>query len=452
MLEEFAAQSEGPMAELVDLASKGEVFAPGRPMKHEVGINYVGPWETKNDGVAIAVRRHARALRKTGIPVFLRSDNYLCADDGAPCLVEYSALSPVVLAEVGHMTEPTHAGGVLLVRHCVPTDLNVASLAFPPRAIEFLDEASLERYRRSTVLFAAFEADAFSPEIVQYLGLLGQVWVTCDKNMEALAREGLDPARLRVIPHPFYKGDPMAKLPPRKPRAGRPFRFLNVSKWEPRKGQHALIGGFLRAFQPVDPVELILKINPFVPCKHYPEGPEESIASWIENEEVRSRGWNEHNVRLKVRIFFKLKLTREDLSRFYAESDAYVSAGRAEGFDLPAFDAKLAGLKLLYAHSGGPEMFATGTDIELCSEKKREPFHPMYGACERATWSAFDAADVARAMTRAIDLEDSEQEEFDRSRYTLSAVGTTMREACNALAKENGTDISEINVDKKETA
>jgi len=445
-LEEFAVPSGAELSAEQEIA-KGDFWKDGKPAKHKRGIAYKAPWETLNDGVCIAARRHARALRLTGIPVFLMSDSFTHANLGVVSEVEYYSLPERIRAEVGHIVEPEHAESLLLIRHCVPTRGAIESLVYP-QVTKFLNQEQLAIVRKATILFSAFEANRVDEDIVNYLNLLGRVWVTCDANKQWLIDSGVEAGRIQVVPHPFYTKDPMAQ--PVLPGVGRPFRFLNVSKWEPRKAQHDLIGGFLLAFGPGDAVELVLKCSPYARVKDYPADWMESVAQWVEDGRVKQRGWTKRAIHEHVRVLWKVQMEREDLARLYRECDVYVSTGRAEGFDLPAFDAKLSGMRMVYANSGGPEMFhQEGSDVvietTLCA-----PFHPMYDACPQATWANFTAGDVAEALVEAYTRRDRVVPAFDRSRYTMKAVGAVMRQSCNELLKELGTDISGVNVDAEE--
>ena len=48
-------------------------FKEGKDADHPFGVAYQGEYETLHDGTAVAVRKHAVALARTGLPVLLRS-------------------------------------------------------------------------------------------------------------------------------------------------------------------------------------------------------------------------------------------------------------------------------------------------------------------------------------------------------------------------------------------
>ena len=445
-LEEFAVPEGSELSAEQEIA-RGDYWKPGTPAKHKHGIAYKAPWETLYDGVCIAARRHARALRLTGIPVFLMSDSFTHANQGVVTEVEYYSLPEQIRAEVQHLVQPEHGESLLMIRHCVPTRNAIEALVYPQVA-KFLNQEQLSIVRRATILFAAFETNRVDEDIARYLNMLGRVWVTCDANKLWLTESGVAPERIQVVPHPFYSKDPMAQ--PRGPRGDHPFRFLNVSKWEPRKAQHDLIGGFLLAFGPGDNIELVLKCSPYARVEGYPIDWVTSVAVWAEDSRVKQRGWTKDAIHRHLKVLWKVQMTRAELAQLYRECDVYVSTGRAEGFDLPAFDAKLLGMRLVHANSGGPEMFHCHDDILIGPVDVRAPFHPMYDVCPEATWAGFNEIDVGLALGIAYERREYPVSSFDRSRYTMKAVGAVMRQSCNDLMKELGTDISGINIDAVE--
>jgi hypothetical protein len=427
--EDFAVSGESEAHLLRELNTKGTISKPGRDAKHPTGISYVGPWETMHDGVASAVRRHSAALRASGLPVFLQSESHTHANLGVTTTVDYSTLPEAVLDEVGHMTQLDHADTAVVIRHTVPTQQMLEGIVMPSGA-RFMSAKNIELYRARTVLYAAFEENKIPEQRVNLLNLLGNIWVPSLASKVWLQDSGVQ-VPIQVIPHPFDERDPMGHIKPKK--RGSVFRFLNVSKWEPRKAQHDLIGGFLLAFGPQSPVELVLKCNPYMRCADYPEDANESIREWLKVESVQDNGWEPDNVEKHVRVIWNKIVSRQTLAQMYAESDVYVSCGRSEGFDMPAFDAKLACRRLVHADSGAPYDYRACTDIEI-SHHRRVKFHPWYQFPE-ATWPDFDAIDVAEALFAAYNTK-TEVQPLDREFFTQAAVGLKMREACIELAPE----------------
>ena len=435
-----------PNADLIDQQKAMDpneapyVAAGGRPNEHETGILYKAPYEMENDGVCFAARRHACALRATGIPVFLQSHDYVIDQMGVRSLVRYGELAESVHREVDHLTGCTIHRPSIAIHHFVPTEEVVQNLLFPRAMMAFTPNGA-QRIRSSMILFCAFERDKISPRMAGMFNLAAEVWVPCQWNAKVLRDSGVSNA-IQVMPHPHFEDDPFVGV--ERPSLTRPLRLLNVGKWEPRKDHHTLIGAFLRAFKPTNNVELVLKTRDYGTWKHYPKSAGESISSWLCDQAVRDAGWNAENATSKIRILDKT-LPRDILAKVYAESDVYVASGRGEGFDLPAFDAKLAGLTLVYCPTSGSPDFADNGDV--CVAGPMAACDPMYNWGKEAKWSGYTVEDLAVAIkTAAVRRLHPIARLFDRTPYTMAAVGWRMRARCNAIVKRCGGDIEAINV------
>jgi glycosyltransferase involved in cell wall biosynthesis len=426
-----------------ELEAEGPVFAPGHGAQYSVGVIYRGPYETEADGVCVAVRRNACALRRTGLPVFLQSESHTHSNDGLVERVTYSELPQSVRDEIGHVADLRHGKTALVIRHVVPSIANVERVA---RNAWLAQGTREERSaaRASTVLFAAFETQTLGSETVELLGRLGGVWVPCRHNAEGLVACGLDRSKIAIIPHPMAFRDPMRTTP--RSSAPRPYRFLHVGKWEPRKAQHELVEAFLSAFSPDDPVELVLKCMPFARSPGYPSTPYESIDAAFLTSYSASL-WTREQALAKIRVFWNQRFDRADLARLYAECDCYVSSGRFEGFDLPAFDAKVMGLRLIYSGFGGPSDYATPSDIRIGESEWGYEIPSWYAMPVGTVWSAFGVTHLQVALVYAFRSRDDYVHAFDSSPYTLDRVGAKMRSEVDRLTSRSSTPTAGINVD-----
>ena len=440
--------------------AQAPLFAPSKEAQYPFGIVYKAPWETEYDGVAIAARRAACAIRRTGVPVFLQSENHMFIKDGIVRRVIYSELPDDVLHEIDHISDIQHRQTVLTVRHVVPTKSKLESILYP-REICAESKEFRELFRKTLVLYSAWEHNVIEKDIVKLLNFFGRLWVPCRDNKRWLEASGVDASKIEVMPHPLALRDPMRST--KRSTTPRPYRFLNISKWEPRKAQHDLIGGFLIAFKPADDVQLVMKANPFARIPGtYPESPGESLKQWLKDSRVKEQGWTTENISPRVEILWPRKeegfagttcqrqtvLTRKQMAVLYAQCDCYVSAGRCEGFDLPAFDAKVMGLQLIAPLFGGPKDFLTMSDTILGQFKdiSYKP-EPWYMAPEECRWASHNELDVALAMREAYETRKQIHLPFPAESYSIDVIGKRMRESLNKLAAELGFDLAAINVD-----
>jgi glycosyltransferase involved in cell wall biosynthesis len=440
-------------SELLDMqrfVGRGEAaFAASKPADFDVGVNYRGSWETEWAGVQSSVRRHARALSTTGMPVWLVSHGHTMEylDENGEIVsgfADHTKLAESVESEVGHLLSCRHKQPLLAIEHRVFSPEAVLNIVYPARTGR-IDPLFRRRVNATTILYTVFERAAPDDDVsrvVAAMGNLAEVWVPCERNRRVLIECGMDANRVVRMPHPTRPDDPVWHM--RASRRGRldafvvshchafrpkKLRFVNVGKWEPRKAQHEMLGGFLLAFRPGEH-ELVLKHNAFgQDWEGYPKSPQQSIHMWLQNSSVINNGWTSQNVSTSIKVFGQT-LPREALVRFLAESDVYVSAGRSEGFDMPALDAKILGLRLVVMGYGGAEDFATCSDVmgksPLCST------HPGYG-WKGATWSGHTPEDVASALKLAAEMEgdpDRPRVDIDTTQYTEAAVGQKMLERC----------------------
>ena len=396
-------------------------YTEGRPSDHAVGVMYNAPWEAPFDGFAEHARRCARALATTGCPVHLRSTTpHLVPGDQEHEKWLFKAFGDLAHASIGryavqvHQVVPTEGLLYAMVRHRYYTDEEL-------RAVNSL-----------RVISTVWERSPIPMPDVDALNRIGQAWVACKQNAELLAMWGVT-APIRVVPIPFYPDDPHLKIRARtRPRAPGPPRFYHIGKWEPRKAQDKIIEAFLRAFQPGE-AELHVKTSEFVPeLPEYP-GPSACVRKLVETDAAKAHGWTLDNVLGSVKIY-QAKMPASQLVALHGLGDIYVTLSRGEGFDMPAFDAKLSRNRMIYTPSGGPQDFAYEHDY-IVPARGTVPCPSFYRWGDGATYLDFDVADASVAMrAAAIDLEHdgtavSNREPMDASRYerfTLAAVGKQM--------------------------
>lgn len=440
-LEQFRA----PIGWSPDQEASGEaVCAVSHDPDLATGVNYVGPYDAPFDGVAEAVRRHALALDGAGIPVFLSSS-------GGTRGRRFADLEETVRQKVDTLTMCRHKESLLRVVHTILGRSTVHIAVFPRTQFE-LRRDELLRLQKTTVLMTVHErltADKELLALVTLMRLLAEVWVPCSRNKRVLVEAGLPEDMVHVIPHPYDPDDlplfeeALRQAAQSRSSPGKPFQLFNCGKWEPRKGQHELIGAFLLEFRPKDNVRLAIKTSSFGRWPGYPEGPVHSAKHWLQTEAVKKNGWTLPLVQKALTPIVD-SVPREALVAMHCQADCYVSASRSEGFDLPAFDAKLAGRRMVYVRAGGPEDFASSDDIPVETEPGQlADVHKQYG-WEGAKWSGYTVEQLQTALRKAYDRRSEPSQRLLSSRYSPDAVGRLMRQRVEAImdkiALQDGTE------------
>ncbi len=395
-------------------------FAPGTPADHPYGVMYQGEWETEWDGTAVAVRRHARSLASTGIPVLLKSFSGLVTNaEGVPQPVFAVGLPPAVEAEVGDLGRTSLGSLSVLLRHLVVKNEASLDMQLMPRHVVHADPTLLLKMRsavyNSTVTYTVWERHRVALGIARLLDRCAQAWVPCRQNAEALIGSGVRAERVHVVPHPYDPADPICQLIRRKPISER--RFYAVGRWEPRKGFHELVGAFLQAFRPGDPVHLTIKSSPGQ-WRGYP-APEESLAHWAQVYDYWDAGRLAEQVQVDLRRY-----PRSKILKLHYDHNLYVQSSHGEAWGLPAFEAKLAGNRLVHVPFGGSADYAEPSDVAI--PWSLGPVHPAYRWEREAEWAEFQVDALAEALHKATAPTEYERPAHYERVFGFDAVGRQM--------------------------
>lgn len=205
------------------------------------------------------------------------------------------------------------------------------------------------------VAYTTWEAITAPWSVVQPLfDNFDQVWVPSQPTAQALAH-GADHGdgavrqavehRTYVIPHCYNEN-----LQRRADHGDHDrFRFYWVGAWTARKNPGGLIRAFALAFPPGSRAELVI---------HSPGCSMDAFtmalaATGLKQGELPSITLsNQH-------------LSDESLAKLHAEADCFATAARGEAWNLPAFDALLAGRHVISQYGLGSDEFLVDTSADL---------------------------------------------------------------------------------------
>jgi glycosyltransferase involved in cell wall biosynthesis len=401
-------------------------YKPARPCDHATGVRFVAPYEHPVDGFAEHARRLCEALATTTTAVQLMSTDPMAVLDRIPGTIE-------VLERMAPHHRTTIAAPVAEIHCVIPTPATLHSYVHH----KYWPTEYVHAVARRRALYTVWERSHLPPWAVEPLRVMGQNWVGCQMSRAMLLAHGLDSDRVHVVPCPYRPDDPLLGLDGRRRDPTARPRFLHVGKWEPRKEQRNILGAYLLAFEPGEAL-LYMKTSERAPAyTSYPSSPGQAMASWLVDPRVQARGWTAARAQQDIRLVRKT-LTRAELVRLYAASDVYVSLARGEGYDMPAFDAKLAGNLLVYTPSGGPQDYA-GTGDELVPTTGTVPADPWYRWEPGAAYLDYDLDQAAAALRRAADRvrQGGRTRGIDLTAYRLEAVGATMARHLARLVADN---------------
>jgi glycosyltransferase involved in cell wall biosynthesis len=167
-------------------------------------------------------------------------------------------------------------------------------------------------------------------------------------------------AELRMGNTSFHGGPPQPlSVDWGKPIEGNPTVFLNVGKWEIRKGHDVLLQAFLKAFTPQDNVRLVMNCaNPFLTVEDQQE--------WV-------RYYKEHELGDKVYVVPNRLPTQADLAVLMAQADCGVFPARAEAWNLDAAEMMAMGKEVIITNYGGHTEFCNDANSRLIVGGEMEP-------------------------------------------------------------------------------
>jgi len=408
-----------------------DYFGWGSAAVHPWGVLYQGEYETPSDGTAVAVRAHARALAATGIPVLLESFSGMVVNaDGVPEHVTAVGCPPEVKAEVGPLRETSISTHGVVIRHMVIRSATSLENALVPRYVYVhgtqnpaLSRSLRDSLLRVTVAYTVWERDRISKDVAQLLDRCGQAWVPCRQNADMLISSGVRAAKVHVVPHPYDPSDSLSLLTQRIPKSIR--HFYAIGRWSRRKALHELLGAFLEAFKPGDPVRLTLKTSPGVDIG-YPKTPEESLAHWCRQYPI----WTTAALRSHL-VIEQRRLPRGGILRLHYDGNIYVSPGHGEAWNLGAYDAKIAGNRLLHVPYGGTADFAAPDDVAI--PYRMEAVGGGYGWEPGARWASYDFAALVEALRATTAPTEFRRPDRFEERFSMSAVGTQMADLIDGL-------------------
>lgn len=301
------------------------------------------------------------------------------------------------------------------------------------------------------VAYTTWEGCGTAPDqVLQALASFEQVWTPSYASSRALgpivdiqrSRDGSSAwSRHKIIPHAF---DPATLEERRRTRAERvaidrggvPYRFYYSGAWTSRKNPAGILRAWGRAFTKNDHVELVL---------HSPGASQEAYVVAMHQTGLYAQD-------MAPVLFDSQSLSEADYWALHHQGDCFVTATRGEAWNLPAFDALLAGRHVIHPCGMGADDFLENTsaamyggmwapasvDVAITERMANGVKMSMVGAqglSSRSTWlepNLTTLSDLMRAAAR--DLNCDLKVDYDlAARYGYSAVGRTALSALEEL-------------------
>lgn len=394
-------------------------FAPGKAATHKRGVLYQGDYQNESDGTGIAIRLHARALASTGVPLLLKpASSMVLSSRGVFEPLHLAGISEGVKAEVGDLPNTSVAALYPVIRHFVVHKAEDINSRVMRGATSNLDDPEIfiklsNAAYSGTVLYSVWERDRVDARIVREMNRVGDNWVPCEQNAEMLRKCGVE--RVAVIPHPFDFNNQLTKLTKRRPMKTR--RFYNIGRWEPRKNQVEILLAFFETFKPGDDVHLTMKFHGS--WEGYP-----NLAQTLEYIHETHSAWTPEQVE-KHLTTIEGHVRADQILKLHYENNIYLAPSAGEAWCLPAFEAKVAGNKLIHTPYGGTADFCEAGDVALGYELG--PVPPTYGWSEDSEWAHVSGTSLRAALGSVEAPEEYVRTVAFSNKFGMPAVGHLMR-------------------------
>lgn len=332
----------------------------------------------------------------------------------------------------------------VVIVHTLPMDCpRVVQIATPTVA-----PSTAHQRRPVWVAYTTWEALGEAPKhVVQPFEVFDEVWHPSQSSAEtfdtALAHDHR--GTVRIVPHCFNEG----MLPYYRERLhtdvmtddrlpiGPVYRFYSIGAFTARKNPIALIRAFAHAFTKADDVELLLACQGMTPT-HLTHA-------------ICATGFRPQDLP-PVRSEFQM-LTDLELWMLHRGADCFVSSTRGEAWNLPAFEAVLAGRHVIAPRGHGHDDFLKWTsavlygaypmpamvEVRVVQDGQGSQIQTVgaQGLTSKSLWREPDVLQLAEAMRAAYDhrIQTLETSYDLTERFGYRAVGMLAMTALSALSQ-----------------
>lgn len=235
-----------------------------------------------------------------------------------------------------------------------------------------------------------FELDTFTEDEMHQLNSVDRLFVCSEWAKDVLIKNGAK-VPINVIPlgvdtELFFEDEAAEKTKPYWTKDTTV--FINVGKWEVRKGHKELCDAFSKAFTPQDNVELwMLNKNDFIG----PRGNEQWKRLYISSPMGQ-----------KIK-HLKRQPTQAGLREIFNHADVGVFPSHAEGWNLEILELMACGARIVATNYSGHTEFVNKDNALLIEPTGMESAQDGVWFHGQGNWSTFNVDDLVDAMRAAHD-------------------------------------------------
>lgn len=189
--------------------------------------------------------------------------------------------------------------------------------------------------------FMYWETDKVPREFADGLKMCDEIWTASEANEQAIRNAGVD-RPVYKFPQPLEVDREEAK--PFSITDFNGYLFYSIFEWTERKNPRALLEAYYREFQNGENIGLMIKTY----HKNFTDANKRMITKFVLDLK------REMALPKYPPVFlYKELMNRNQISRFHATGDCFVSAHRGEGWGLPQVEALLAAKPMISTAYGG---------------------------------------------------------------------------------------------------
>lgn len=268
-----------------------------------------------------------------------------------------------------------------------------------------------------------WETDKLPDDFVRGINFVDEIWTGSEFNAAALRNSGVNKP-IYIIPEAIETPAPNAN--PYIVLQKDTFKFYSIFEWTERKNPNALLRAYLTEFKAGEDVSLTIK-------------------TYVDNFDPRHR--NEITIAIrKIKdqlglksyppiFLYRMLMTRQQIYRFHATFDCFVSAHRGEGWGIPQMEAMLMGKPIISTACGGIHEHLSPKDAFLLPYKLIplvENSRNKHWYCADQKWADVDGQELAKWMRWVFENQKQAREIGENSAktvdklFSIKAVGQQM--------------------------
>lgn len=279
----------------------------------------IGNWHEGPNGWAMQLCNHILSLDKAGVTVVPRRLNITG--------IVNKDISPRIL----ELEQNDSSGIDLIILNTLPS----------------LYERN---YKKKTVGYYVCETSHFrQTDWAKKINLMDAALVPCFFNKESSLTSGVK-VPIHIVPQAIDLEKTTKNYSTTQVRQQNPdkFIFYTISEWTTRKNVDAIVKAFHLAFSPREPVELLIKTTPV----GLGDNPQQTLSDKIDSIKRGLKLYENLNQYKRENVICGFS-SDEEICSIHQSGDCFVTASRAEAFNIPLAEALAFGKIIIAPFHGG---------------------------------------------------------------------------------------------------